>query len=260
MTEITSLATRGLRVPERPFGLNVGKGVVNDHDYVYKFGYSDAITTTNATVWDGVGTQALIDYPSSAIQVKCSSSDANDAAAGTGLRTLTVHGLDANWDAQSESVTLNGQTAVLTANTYIRVFRAIGDTAGSGGVNAGTIWFGDGTVTSGVPADRFMAITAGENQTLHGAWSVGQKYAGYLSLLWASSFGNSNAFATVTLVARPFGGIWQTKDKFTISRGQVFIEHICTPYFAPKTDFELRAISSTGTIDVSGAMEIYTVQ
>lgn len=240
-----------------PFGLLVGRDLVENHDGEYKFGFSDAIGTTQATVWDGAGTTELVAYPGSAVNVKVSSSDVDDTSAGAGLRTLTVYGLDADWDPQSEEVTLNGQTEVTTANTYIRVFRAVGETAGATGSNEGTIWFGDGTVTLGVPATKFMAISPGENQTLHCGWSVGRDRTASLRLLFASSFSNANAFATVRLVARPFGGIWQTKDKFTVSRGKVDLNHNITVKFDPKTDFEVRAVANSGTIDVSAAFEAY---
>lgn len=239
-----------------PLGLLLGRNLVEGHSYIYKFGFSDSIPTTESTVWDGVGTQNLVDYPTGGV-VKVSSSSANDTSAGTGLQTVTVYGLDANWNDQSETITLNGQTSVNTTGSYIRVFRAVGEAAGSGGVNAGTIWVGDGTVTSGVPEDKFLAISPGQNQSLHAAWSVGNESA-YVSRVLASSFGNANASATVRFCARPFGGVWQTKDKFVVTRGEMILEHMITPHYSAKTDFELRAIASSGTIDVSGAFEAYT--
>ena len=42
---------------------------------------------------------------------------------GTGARTVLIEGLDENYDIQSETVTMDGTTNVVTTNTYIRLFR-----------------------------------------------------------------------------------------------------------------------------------------
>mgnify|MGYP006921299728 CR=1 FL=1 len=68
------------------------------------------------------------------------SSSANDASGGTGARTVRVKGLDANYNPFEEVVTLNGTTPVALANTSVIAINKLKVvTAGSGGVNAGTI-------------------------------------------------------------------------------------------------------------------------
>ncbi len=53
-------------------------------------------------------------------QMSVVSEDAGDTSAGTGVRTLRIHYLDASWDEQTEDVTMNGTTAVDTVATDIR--------------------------------------------------------------------------------------------------------------------------------------------
>ncbi len=91
---------------------------------------------------------------SSAITLKVSSSSANDTSAGTGARTITITGLDANFDSISEVVTMNGQTPVTTTNAFLRVHFVTIKACGSLMTNAGDIWVSistEASYTAGVP-------------------------------------------------------------------------------------------------------------
>lgn len=67
------------------------------------------------------------------------SDSVNDTAAGTGARTVFISGLDSNYDVISETVTLNGTSAVQTVRSYLRVNSFLIMSAGSGKTNAGSI-------------------------------------------------------------------------------------------------------------------------
>lgn len=70
------------------------------------------------------------------------STSANDASAGTGARTVTIIYLTAAFVLKSETVTLNGLTAVATVNSDIAYIESIVvATVGSTGGNVGTINF-----------------------------------------------------------------------------------------------------------------------
>lgn len=58
-------------------------------------------------------------------------------------------------------IALNGQTAVVSTNTYLMVTQLEVLTVGSGGANAGVIYAGIGTITTGVPATQYLNILAG---------------------------------------------------------------------------------------------------
>lgn len=91
------------------------------------------------------------------------SSSANDAAAGTGARTVEIYGVSSSTGRyQREIVTLNGTTDVATEYAYtwchMRVL-----TAGSGGVNAGNITATNPTgpvVVSFMPTGDCMSANA----------------------------------------------------------------------------------------------------
>lgn len=130
-------------------------------------GANDAVTTSYADVWK----QNIVrTNPAAAVVLGIASSSANDAAAGTGARTVRVTGLDANYNLLQEDVTLNGTTKVATVGTYLRVNKLEVLTAGSGGVNAGDVYAADtsDTFTAGVPQTStkiFARIAVGLNVT-----------------------------------------------------------------------------------------------
>src|SRR5210317_907931 len=133
--EVSSISRVGT---SEPFELQVTRGQIGFHESVHKFGFNSSVDTTLATVWDQGG---LYSYLGSASALYISSSSANDTAAGTGARTVTVSGLDNNFDQKVETVTLNGQSGVeLNGSTWFRVNRIVVNTAGSGGANAGVLY------------------------------------------------------------------------------------------------------------------------
>lgn len=104
---------------------------------VYQSGYNLA-SAAGEDIWSTGG--PYLGFLTSATAVELLSSDAADDDGGTGLQTVKVQGLDENWDYAEETVTMNGVSAsTATTTTFIRVHRITGVTAGSGGVNAGTV-------------------------------------------------------------------------------------------------------------------------
>jgi hypothetical protein len=210
--EVSSISRVGT---SEPFELQVARGQISYHYALFKFGFNPDIDNTLETVWAQGG---LYSYLAAASVLLVSSSSTADAAAGTGARTVTLTGLDANYNEISETVTLNGQTAVNTTNSYIRIYRMVVRSAGSGGQNAGVIYAGTGTVTAGVPANKYATIAVGDNQTLMALWTVPGGYTAYLlqtDVTLATT--QNNKYCTVSIVVRPFGEVFQVKDRFVKS-------------------------------------------
>ena len=258
--EVSSITRIGT---SEPFELQVARGQVAYHESVYKFGNNAAVANVTETIWQQGG---LYSYLSAASVLKVSSSSANDTSAGTGARTVELFGLDGDYNEINELVTLNGQTAVNTTQSYLRINRMIVRSAGSGGYNAGVIYAGTGTVTAGVPANIYATINGdGTNQTLMALWTVPAGYTAYL-MQYDVSNGTSSATPAVcklTLVARPYGEVFQSKDVKSLTTGMHIENSLVIPVkFTEKTDIEVRAVSSSAsvTFDISAAFEIIYIK
>jgi hypothetical protein len=173
-TTISSISRQGAY---EPFELQVSRGQIMGHRVVNVFGYNADIDTALETVWPQGG---VLTRPAAALAMKVSSSSADDDAAGTGARTVVIQGLDADYNEVSETVTLDGQTAVTMTVEMIRVNYLFVASAGSGATAAGTIYVGTGTVTSGVPATIYNMIAVGYNASLTGSYTVPAGHTGYV--------------------------------------------------------------------------------
>lgn len=134
----------------------------NDYDFAKFTQFAANRDVDTATVpefvWPAGG---VFTFPTAAATTAVVSSSASDTAAGTGARTITVRGVDANYAEVIETVTLNGTTPVNLSAQLLRVNTLEVASAGSGRVNAGTIDISiGGTKVSEVPTSRGIAQTA----------------------------------------------------------------------------------------------------
>ena len=255
--EVSSISRVGT---SEPFNLQIARGQIAYHKSIFKFGFNPDVDDSLETIWAEGG---LYSYLSAATVLKISSSSTNDTSAGTGARTVTLFGLDANYDEISETITLNGQTAVNSTLSYLRIYRMTVDTAGSGGENAGVIYAGTGTVTSGVPANKYATIAIGDNQTLMALWTVPRGYTAYLSQTdVTAATTQNNKYATVHFVARENGGVFQAKDKFVKAESSHNQQYDVPLKFEEKTDLEFRCVGDSAGADiaVSASMDIVYIQ
>ena len=104
-----------------------------------KIGYNGAIAaSTEGMLWTPTGMMTWL-AAGQALEV-VSTDNTNDKAAGTGALTVYISYLTSTFVEKNETVTMNGSTAVATANSDIfrvNAFRVA--TAGTGGAAAGTI-------------------------------------------------------------------------------------------------------------------------
>jgi hypothetical protein len=241
-----------------PFELQVSRGQITGHGVELISGISGSVGTSYTTVWSQ---NTVYAYLSAASVMKISSTSANDAAAGTGAQTVTIHGLDANYNQINETVTLNGQTAVNTTSSFLRVFHLAVATAGTGEAAAGTIYAGTGTVTAGVPAVVYGVYTAGNGSTAC-IWTVPAGYTAYITSC-ASGYSSATATAngTVSVSVRPFGTVFDTISQLRVSNGvQGWIQFQYPISVAEKSDIEIRAASSTAGAGVTAEFQVVYIK
>jgi len=122
----------------------VARGRVSGHDPVSASGKrSIGAAGSNIDIWPGPTLQQPI--PSGEIQISAVSSSADDAAGGTGVRSLEMHYLDGNDNPQSTTIDLNGTTTVTFSPTDITFIQCVHATAaGSNGKAVGDIDMSNG--------------------------------------------------------------------------------------------------------------------
>ena len=249
MAEVSSITRVG---KTEPFELQVARGQISYHKTIFKFGFNPDIDASLETVWAQGG---LYTYLSSASTLYISSSSTADTAAGTGARNVTVFGLDADWNEVSVTVDLSGYTGVQlgTASNWIRVNRIIVNTAGTGGQNAGVLYVGtEATPTLGVPTNKYATVAIGDNQTLMSLWTVPAGYTAYLTQTDVTvATTQNNKYATISILARPYGGVFQTKDKFVKAESTHTQVYTFPLEFTEKTDIEVRAIGDSSSADIA---------
>ena len=213
------------------FGLQVSRGQIQGHTAVIVFGYNPDVDTAEESVWPDGGT---VPHPTVASVLKVSSSSANDTSAGTGARTVYIEGLNGDYAVVSETITLNGQTAVNTVNSYLYVNSFYVVTAGSGGANAGDINVGTGVVTAGVPAVLYDIIATGYNSRTTGHYCVPAGYTAYM-VQGLFSAGQASGTTAVTGFLKQHGpdGILRVGAVSTVnnSAADYLFE---TPYMIPE--------------------------
>lgn len=182
------------------------------------------------------------------------STSAADTAAGTGMRTVVVRGLDANWNLATDVVALNGTTAVALPNVKLHPFVIIGNTVGSGLTNAGVVNVGHGTFTSGTPANVVlqMAVT-GWNQSRSGVMPVP---AGYDCVIDSIGFSSAGTVGGAVFFEFKFDGLnkpWLTGFSIDSSTSQTQGGlNPPTPFIPEKSLMRLSGLARSSTLVLGG--------
>jgi hypothetical protein len=255
VSEIASITRYGRT---EPFELQVSRGQVAWHRSIIVFGFNGDVDSATETIWPGGG---LLPFPSSAIQMSVSSASANDTSSGTGARTVYISGLDANHNEVSETVTLNGQTAVTTVNSYLHINDAYVASAGSGDSAAGSIYIGTGVVTAGVPATVYDIIAFDYNKRVTGSYTIPAGYTGYLmqGLFSTGQAGGSNA-VTGRLMTRGTNNIRLTAAIVTLNNGAADYLFELPVAIPEKTTLEAQAFGASENNSCSSMFIILLVK
>lgn len=223
-----------------PFELQLVRNQIPWHKAITIFGYNPDVDSSLETIWPYGG---ILPHPSAALSMKVSSDDADDNANGTGARTVYIEGLDANYNEISETVTLNGLTAVQTVNSFLRINEAYVASAGTSNSAEGNIYFGTGTITSGIPETVYDIIKFNYNRRVTGHYTVPAGYTAYFDAGSVSNgqTGTSND-ATARLLTTGTNGIRLTAALVTFNTGSIAYPFLYPLVIPEKTDLEADGI------------------
>ena len=244
------------------FMTEVSKGNVPGHSAINKFGHNP-LTTTGDDVWSGGGVYAF--YPTTAQSLDIVSTSTDDNATDSGARTVIIYGLDANWAEQNQTVTLDGDSEVaLTGTTWMRVYRAIVLTAGSGGTNAGII-----TVEIVGSATVAANILAGDGQTQQVIYTIPSGKTGYFIKGYVGISDDDKNGEVVEFIwqLRPNNGVtgaWATKGQVScMNIGSSWWQYkygIPAGPIPEKTDIRIKAALATAAVGAVAGIDILLVQ
>lgn len=145
----------------------IGFGDVTGYERFSLWGHNGAVST--GTVPEVIHNQGLA-FPAFmdvATSLEIISDNAADTAAGTGARTVAIDGLDASYNRLTQTVTLNGTTAVAIPVALVAVNMVRVVTYGSGKVNAGTLTVRDaGAGTSRILVAPGISISQSSVRTI----------------------------------------------------------------------------------------------
>ena len=239
----------------KDFLIEVSKGNVAGHKIIHTRGRNDDIDTATdpEDVWAGGG---LMNWPTSAAVVSVTSTSANDdgnPTTNTGAQTLTIEGLDANFDELSETITLNGTTAVVTGGTFIRINKVFVATTGTyHGSN-------EGDITGTIGGDSMFKILTGLGETELGRYTVPNGKKGYITHIQVEVDSSKSAVLTMLElpnaddVSQPFSGAMRVIVRFDAISGEGIYDPSGGIQLLNKTDvwFEATEVSSNDTaVDV----------
>jgi len=123
-----------------------------------KFGFNDDIDSGASEVVASFG--GTFTPLTTASTLTIVSTSTADTAAGTGARTLFISGIGSDRLSQSDFVTLNGTTNVVTTSTWLGINRIVVLSSGTGQKNAGDI-----NVTATTGGSNQAQIPAGKSVT-----------------------------------------------------------------------------------------------
>jgi len=174
---------------------------------------------TNHIVWPLAGNPDLRVPASPGVQMSIVSTSTADDIAGTGIRTLHMHYLDASLNAQDEEIELDGTNPVTSIATDVRFIQCmhIGE-FGTGKEAAGNISASNGGVTySYLKAGNRRCLSSAKRVPAGKILMIAQMYAG-------SASGAADAIATVKLVLTAIGLHDYTEDEITIPQAGISVQ------------------------------------
>lgn len=233
--------------------LNVSRGKVRGAFHIIKFGENLDVDGELETVWDVGG---LYTYLTSAGVLTVTSNDGDDSASGTGARTVTVEGLDADYNQVSETLTVGGGAGSVE---FYRVFRAFVASSGSTGTNEGTITVAQGATTLAQIRTVGTPTSTGLGQTFMSIYTVP---AGYTGFIYQFDVSTAKSDGNIFLVKRGHtdNGTWRSQDIIHANVNSIERNYKFPLKIEEKNDIEVRAVSTTNNMKCAATLCILLVQ
>ena len=208
-----------------PFELQIARNQITWHSEqnVFAYGTTPATAGTYRTVWENMATADYV-FPSSATTMTLTGGVGDTA-------TITIVGLDANYNPISENLVLNGATGVTTVNSYFRI-NSMFVSSGSATNPANTVTLTNGGVTyAQINTAVINGSTGSIGTTQMAIYTVpaGYTFYGYRYGAYSSFNGNSANYTTYraiinlssgaqrVIVQTPFNTTYEVQRHFPLA-------------------------------------------
>jgi len=159
----------------------------------------------------------------------------------------------------SEAVTLNGQTAVTTTNTFKCVTKITVTSAGATGSNEGVIYARSGTVTAGVPATFYGSIEIGTNISAIAVLFVPKDHIFVVSQIF-TSIGDSSKTRNFNFKQYvPATGLWLEAFDVHTKEAEFLLPVVAYPALVEGSVIDLNVAVDTGTAKVTASLAGYLI-
>jgi hypothetical protein len=241
---IVSSITRGGAY--EPFELQVSRNQILGHSPANIFGYGTTPATAGVfrTVWENMSTTDYV-FPTSASTMTLVSTVNTDTA------TITISGLDANYNILTENLVLNGTTGVTTVNSYFRI-NNIAVSVGSATNPTGVITLATGGVTyAQINTQVVNSVTTSIGTSQMGLYTVpnGYTFYGYRYGAYSSFNGNTANYTTYRALTNSSSGVQRVIVQTPYNTTYEVQRHFPFPYVAG-TDLRFQVASSAATAAV----------
>jgi len=157
------------------------------------FAFSDSVTTVNRTLWDGLPSVFTLPTTATTMSIGTTAVTADSGA------KVQISGLDSDWNAITEIVTLDGLTPVVTTNSFIRI-NGMAMTSPATGRTSNV-----GTITAKYNASTLSQINPTIGRTQAGIYTVpsGFTFFVYSVDAYSGDAASSGKYATFNVIVTP---------------------------------------------------------
>jgi len=231
-----------MHVDSVTFGEMVAMGLIEGASPFSKMGSATPVNATEVDMWSPATAYV---FPTVAQQMEVVSSNAADAAEGTGVRTVKIWYLDSNFVEKTDIVTLNGATPVATNATDIyRINNFWAYTAGTGLKAAGNI---DIRHLDNTPI--YSRIGTGQTRARNAMYTVPEKtklFVSQLAYSTTSSTDRNSQFvfrSTYNSKEGSVGSIFYPYSEIGTQDGTVIVHYDVPMVFPAGNDIKVSAIA-----------------
>ncbi len=241
-----------------PIGLSLG--YYANAEKITRFGLNKDLSTPGEDIWTaGNSYQGFLSVSSAQTLIMFSTSSEDSAAgSGTGARSVTLTGLDINWDAITETVSLDGLNVTSTALTFLRLNDVTVNSAGGSRRAAGLI-----SILTVNSLTRMSEVVSGLGNSLMAMYTVPSNKTALMLSFHSSVLKGGGASVGVDIHLHQTLGDVETmvKEVGVSTNGTNYLQHFfpLPEAFVEKTDIHFEGHTAANNTEVATGFSIILV-